>query len=246
MFVAVFDPDKDECTHTVEVISAVTLESSDGILTRVMPSEQALLDQALVATERADVVVYELDGEQSRGLALVRELFDRGFTGQVICTAHDDRRVLDALDAGTMNYVIKGRSDYDTRLTRAIVLAGRFVRRQRDYSLIVTSINGREKIPLSSIRYFSVDHHQVSCFWGDGECVEFNSSLEDVTNRLGEFGFLRCHRGYVVNASHVVSIRQRAISLTRGDELPLGRSYRQSFREGLYRYRTLRRLPVEL
>lgn len=75
--------------------------------------------------------------------------------------------------------------------------------------------------------------------WTDRQCVTVNEKLGRTEELLGE-RFFRCHRSYLVNYSHIVSVDFAAMELrlSNGSRLPLSRSSKDRLkarinREGL-------------
>ena len=66
--------------------------------------------------------------------------------------------------------------------------------------------------------------------------ISFYSNFDAVLEQLPE-GFVRCHKGFVVNSQHIKSVNWRDMSLaiSDGSVLPVSRSYKQAVAEALPR-----------
>ena len=47
------------------------------------------------------------------------------------------------------------------------------------------------------------------------------------------YGFLRVHKGYLVNLAYVQDLQAEKIVMQNGKDIPIGRSYKESVREKL-------------
>jgi DNA-binding LytR/AlgR family response regulator len=58
-------------------------------------------------------------------------------------------------------------------------------------------------LPIASIRYFESDKHKVIIHTDDGKRYSERCVLNTIEERVREHGFIRTHRGYVVNVAHI-------------------------------------------
>jgi len=67
--------------------------------------------------------------------------------------------------------------------------------------------------------------------------ISFYSNFDSVMEQLPE-GFVRCHKGFVVNTHHVRSVnwRDMSISISDGSIIPVSRGYKQTVAEALPRF----------
>lgn len=197
----------------------------------------------LLEMQRRDTVpaVYFLDIDfpgQISGLKLAQELrrYDpRGFI--VFITAHGDlafetfRLRLEALD-----YIVKG--DFDAMSVRVRDCLSSIQDRLRDepsgqgrYCTLKLFDTVRH-IPVEDILYFEAlgYKHALRLHMAD-ELVEFNNSLDHFAQQLGD-GFWRCHRGFLVNRSHIrkVYLKEQIVELDTGEECPLSRKAKAEYK----------------
>ncbi len=60
-----------------------------------------------------------------------------------------------------------------------------------------------------------------------------SESLKSLEIRLEPFGFLRCHKGHLVNLAHVIGLDAAGVHLSDGSSRPVGRAYRQTLLNAL-------------
>lgn len=61
-------------------------------------------------------------------------------------------------------------------------------------------------------------------------------NLKDYEEEMKEYFFVRCHRGYLVNVSHVIRVSGKEILLDNGESIPLSRTKEKSVKEALVSY----------
>lgn len=68
--------------------------------------------------------------------------------------------------------------------------------------------------------------------------IAFYSSFEQLLEQLPDW-FLRCHRGYIINLKKLggVNFAEGTISMSDGSDVPFSRSYRDSVRAALERFK---------
>lgn len=228
MVVAVYDPHRDACRQIVDLLAEIGRASNSGILARVMPSTKVLLQIACDSLMPPDLVLIDRDLPNESGIELTETLRQKGYRGPICITASDADSVFDALDAGATNYLVKESNDFAERLGKAVhTTRVCMLDDLQGCSIRLRGSEGAHPVPLSQVRYFSVDRHTIRGHWGQMvESLEYRSTLDDVQEQFASLGFVRCHRGYVVNTSYIADARQHELTLLSGEQLPVGRRYR--------------------
>lgn len=65
---------------------------------------------------------------------------------------------------------------------------------------------------------------------------EIYGRLYDMAQRLVSYGFIQCHRCYVVNMNHIASISSTQVELSDNRVIPIGRSYKQNVKEAFIKH----------
>ncbi|HKA48347.1 MAG TPA: LytTR family DNA-binding domain-containing protein [Candidatus Dormibacteraeota bacterium] len=128
----------------------------------------------------------------------------------VFVTAYEDHAV-EAFGLAAVDYLMK-----PVRPERLGVTIGRLVRAQAlaevqtgppalDDRIAVSARGQIRLIPISDVRVVVADGEGASVLSADGR-YHIRQSLHELEHRLNGHGFLRVHRGYLVNLNHVSSI----------------------------------------
>ena len=86
-----------------------------------------------------------------------------------------------------------------------------------------------KKVPIDDILYFESFNREICVVMQDRE-EAFYGTLEETMKKVGELGFVRIHRSYLVHFEKAVSIRYDTIEMPNGKVLPIGRSKRPTIR----------------
>ena len=138
----------------------------------------------------------------------------------VFVTGHDEL-VYDSLKYHPFGFVRKGYfAEEMDRLLRDCKeeLAG------RDRHFSFQSGAGRVRLPLSEILFFESDGNYVKLAVRAGEPYRFRDTLHALEAALSGDGFIRIHKGFLVNQRAVRVLRGNEAELENGIQLPIGKS----------------------
>lgn len=154
---------------------------------------------------------------------------------------HDiDRKVLIVFVTARADYVLKG---YEARAFRYLLkpvneLMMEEVIKQalKEMQLVERGcINFKEKgenvrVDFDDIIYFEAQNHRILLVCTNAE-HSFYDRLGDIEKRLAGKGFVRCQKGYLVNAAHIRRIGKAGILLDNGKILPVSSNYFKQTKE---------------
>lgn len=92
---------------------------------------------------------------------------------------------------------------------------------QNDYLVFKTS-KGEVVIAVEDIRYFEVKTHFINVVCNDG-VIGILGTLREYEEQIGNNGFIRIHKSYLVNFRYIRSVENNFVYLSCGKELPLSR-----------------------
>lgn len=179
---------------------------------------------------------------EADGFNFIATLAERGLAPYTIfVTAHADRS-LDAFAIGAVDYLLKP-FDAD-RLKRAVsrakallgtrdsaVDSGQQPQAANDPTRLMLAERGRIIVlSINDIEFAQVVSRHVKIFSG-GHCYTFNSTLEELEQRIDSARFVRIHRSTLINIQHLSQLLPAAhgdyeVVLRRGTRLMLSRRYR--------------------
>lgn len=183
--------------------------------------------------ERCDVLCLDIDMPGMNGLELADKIEKLAARPLLVFVTSHDELVYDSLRYHPFGFVRKGRfAEEMGRLLKDCKeeLAGR----DRDFSF--QSGAERVRLPLSEILFFESDGNYVKMVVREGEPYRFRETLYALEAALSGDGFIRIHKGFLVNQRVVRVLRGNEAELENGVRLPIGKSYAQETRSRLMRY----------
>ena len=131
-----------------------------------------------------------------------------------------------------LDYILKPLNyfSFSQRLTRCL----RYVKKREDAYITVAVKGGALKLEIGDIYYIERLGHQLMFHTRDGIHAS-SSTLQQMEEALGDKGFVRCNKGYLVNLAHVSGV-QDGCAVVRGDKLIISRGRRGPFLDALADY----------
>lgn len=157
---------------------------------------------------RVDVVFLDISMPGASGLQLAEALHKlKNPPAVVFVTAYSDHAV-DAFDVDAVDYLLKPVEE--DRLDRAISKVLARAKPQNDSKVTIERIpvekGGRKVlIPVDQIRYIMAKD-DYSCIFTNDDRFLSTTSLAQFETKLGDFGFFRVHRRYIVNLACVEDV----------------------------------------
>lgn len=94
---------------------------------------------------------------------------------------------------------------------------------------------GVKEILIKYILYFEGEKHNVTLYTSERRYIQYGS-LKGIEQQLGQHGFIRIHRNYLVNARYIQDVGSKDITLLDGKKLELGKDRRMAVREAILKY----------
>ena len=131
-----------------------------------------------------------------------------------------------------LDYILKPLNyfSFAQRLTRAL----RYVKKRENEYLTVAVKGGALKLEVGSIYYIERLGHHLMFHTREGVHAS-SATLQQMEEALGDKGFARCNKGYLVNLAHVSGVRD-GCAVVQGDKLLISRGRRGPFLDALADY----------
>lgn len=203
---------------------SVIVEFSDG---------RSLL-QDLKKTE-CDVLLLDIDLPDIGGLAVAERIKEMPNAPILVFVTSHDELVYDSFRVHPFGFIRKGCMDEELKKILKDC-EKELAARERYFTFKGNNENIRLK--LSEILYFESDQNYLKIY-SKGETYRFRSTIGTVEEMLSEKGFIRFHRGFLVNQEAVKILGGDEVELITGDKIPIGRSYSEQAKRQLMRYMIL-------
>ncbi len=191
---------------------------------------KALLDALLQGD--CDILLLDIDMPDISGLDIAARLSALSDKPLLVFVTSHDELVYDSFQFHPFGFVRK--SCMEKELARILAdCAAELDSRDRHFCFHTASADVR--LRLDEILYFEADGNYLKLFAKGGE-YRFRDTLSAVENALSDSGFIRIHKGFVVNQAAVKLLACDTAELIGGDVIPIGRSYAETAKKQLMRY----------
>lgn len=219
----------DELRIASDIADKVKSELADAEIS-MFSTGVKLLER--LSEEKCDILLLDIDMPELNGLEIAARLGALSEKPLLIFVTSHDELVYDSLQFHPFGFVRKGflEKELPKMLADCVrELTG------REKHFCFHSNNSEIKLLLEDILYFEAEGNYLRLFAKGGE-YRFRETIAAVENTLRESGFVRIHKGFLLNQSAVKILSSDKAELTDGTLLPIGRSYAENAKKRLMRY----------
>lgn len=100
----------------------------------------------------------------------------------------------------------------------------------QDNVVNVTYKSSKQTIDVSEIEYIEACEW-LSIIYTSDKNIICAKRLKDLQEAFIKYGFIRCHKGYIVNMFKISKINSKNIFLSSGAVIPIGRAYKETVKQ---------------
>lgn len=179
-----------------------------------------------------DVLFLDIDMPEISGLDIAERLDGLPQKPLLVFVTSHDELVYDSLQFHPFGFIRK--SHFDAEIEKLLRdCAQELAAKERHFTF--KSGNENVRIKLSEILYFESDGNYLKLYAKDQE-YRLRDTVTAVENTLSANGFIRLHRGFLVNQEAVKMLGAEEAELVNGAKVPIGRNYAQEAKSRLMRY----------
>lgn len=178
-----------------------------------------------------DIIMMDIAMPVMDGMETARKLREMDEVTQLIFITNLSQYALGGYEVGACDYIMKPVNYYSLalRFTKAV----NRVKKTDDY-ITMPKGGGIVKICLDKVSYIEVSGHMLTFHTVSGD-ITVRGTISSMEEKLSGKNFARCNSHYLVNLSHVTSVKGLTVSC--GDaSVPMSRGKRAEFLEKMNRY----------
>ena len=105
--------------------------------------------------------------------------------------------------------------------------------KRRSKNTLMVKVHGDTTfIDIENINYIEGSHNYQTFYFRDGSpCVKVRQLISDLERRLFDYGFIRVHKGFLVNANEMYRMATAEIVMKNGERIPLSQKRRDAVLE---------------
>ncbi|MBQ2752501.1 MAG: response regulator transcription factor [Firmicutes bacterium] len=158
-----------------------------------------------------DIIFIDVYMKKMSGIDAARKLREKGYKGAIILVSETAKYAVEGYEVGAFRYMIK---PFGYEEIAAVM--DKLVSSIEDDAFVIHKRNEIIRLSYRDIVY--VDSSNTKCFVHsiDNEKYVVYKRLDEIEKELNDKRFLRSHKSYLVNMSHVCSM-DKCFHLTNGD-----------------------------
>ena len=178
-----------------------------------------------------DLIILDIEMPFIDGLSVARKLRELGEkTALVFLTSHLEY-ALKGYEVNALRYLTKPvKKEQMTEIINHLVEKNSEVKK-----IMLKSDDEMLMLPISDVLYMEARNQDVRVVTKEGDYFH-RYNIRDYEEELRQYFFVRCHRSYLVNLSHVAKITGKDIIIDNGEMIPLSRTKEKSVKEALITY----------
>lgn len=185
--------------------------------------------------EPCDILFLDIDMPGINGMEAAHRISDMGQKPLLIFVTSHDELVYESLQYHPFGFIRK--SFFAQEIEKVLEDCRRELDSGKKHFQF--QLSGRKIILLlADILYFEADGNYLKIRTRTGQ-YRFRSTVTAVENALAGSGFVRVHKGFLVNLSAVGMIRREELKLVNDETIPLGKSYADAAKKRLLQYMRL-------
>ena len=179
-----------------------------------------------------DVLFLDIDMPSLSGMDIAQFLMDNEIKTLLIFVTSHDALVYQSFKYHPFGFIRKSHFDEEIRtVVKEIVVE---LQKKSEYFTFKTN-EGFFKILFSDILYFESESNYIHLHCIDKQ-YRFRSTITSLEQEIASKGFIRTHKGFLVNQQHIFAIKGGDIELSDRKLLPIGRTNRDSIKKTILRY----------
>lgn len=189
--------------------------------------------QLIASTEKIcyDLIILDIEMPGIDGLSVARKLRElKQETALVFLTSHLEY-ALKGYEVNALRYLTKPvKKEQLTEIINHLIEKNSEARR-----ILLKAEDEMVMVSVRDILYMEACNQDIRIVTGDREYLR-RYNIRDYEEQLNPYFFVRCHRSYLVNLSHIARIAGRDIVVDNQDIIPLSRTREKSVKEALILY----------
>lgn len=188
-----------------------------------------------IEKSHVDVLFLDIDMPYYSGMDIAGFINQSRMNTLIVFVTSHDALVYQTFEYRPFGFIRKGYLD-----TELSPLVDRVIKELNECKEEFVINKGQEiiRIPFSEILYVEGDKNYLNIKTKTDE-VRIRDTMTSIENELKGKGFIRCHKGYLVNGTHIGKLKSGEIEVGDDDKMvviPVGRSYEKDVKRSLLEF----------
>ena len=185
-----------------------------------------------IKNSTTDVLFLDIDMPSLSGMDIAQFLIDCNAEILLVFVTSHDTLVYQSFRYHPFGFIRK--SHFDEEIGAVVKSIADELQKRNEHFSFKTN-EGFFKVPFEDIIYFESESNYINLHCTDNQ-YRFRGTIASLENELNAKGFIRTHKGFLVNQQHIFAIKGDDIELSSKELLPIGRTNRESVKKAILRY----------
>ncbi|MEE0857383.1 MAG: LytTR family DNA-binding domain-containing protein [Ruminococcus sp.] len=185
-----------------------------------------------IKNSTTDVLFLDIDMPSLSGMDIAQFLIDCNAEILLVFVTSHDTLVYQSFRYHPFGFIRK--SHFDEEIGAVVKSIADELQKRNEHFSFKTN-EGFFKVPFEDIIYFESESNYINLHCTDNQ-YRFRGTITSLENELKAKGFIRTHKGFLVNQQNIFAIKGDDIELSSKELLPIGRTNRESVKKAILRY----------
>lgn len=178
-----------------------------------------------------DLIFMDIFVMDKNGMDFAREMRANAIKTDIVFISCSPDYALDGYEVKSLQYLLKPIQA--EKLQNALT---NFLEIHTPKKLALQRPGGVMTLDISDIPYMEIFGHEILIYTFNGTVIPYSGTLKEMEHMLSPYSFIRSHRSYLVNLSHVTEIKSHKVRLSNGKLLPVSRPRYKEFQNQFIKY----------
>lgn len=218
MKIAICDDSKRILEYMSEEIKGIFFEQKCNVSIKNFDNSKDLIN--CLNQEFFDVIFLDVDMPNFSGFDVAKKIQDSAAVCTIIFVSNLEESVYESLQFRPFRFIRK--SHFKEEINNVIKALVKTLSAPSEY-IILSLSNEQIRLHPQKIKYIECNDKTLKIV-SNLETIKLRYRLKDIENLLKDYGFIRIHKGYLVNSNYIYRIlRNREIILESGEKLPVSK-----------------------
>lgn len=179
-----------------------------------------------------DILFLDIDMPTISGMEIAQTLLNSEIKTLLVFVTGQDALVYKSFKYHPFGFIRK--TYFDEEISGVVKSLVEEMQKSSDTFLFKTN-DGFNRIKLRDILYFESESNYINLHTKES-VYKFRSTVSAIEKELSTKGFIRTHKGFLVNQEHIFSVKSENVVLSNNVVLPIGRTNRDVIKARIMRY----------
>ena len=225
--IVVCDDEKEILNHIVQQVEAGFEQSAVSVHCTALSDSRELVK--IIEHDSIDILFLDIDMPYFNGMDIAKMITEKGLKILLVFVTSYDALVYQTFAYRPFAFIRK--SFLAKEVGETIMRLEKELLSRRE-EMILQKGTEIVRISVQDIYYMESNGNYINIHTKNG-MEKYRDTMTNVEKEWKGKGFLRCHKGYLVNVRYISRISNNEIEMTEGSIVPVGRSYEKEVKQTL-------------